>query len=224
MQGVFIFCLFVCLFVTCYCPRWLLHHGQFDGFPRGSPGATVTYWSFVPVEILQTLPQQESPSSQSGFRTLSIWPPCGTVLTGGMHVNLTESYFSVQTNVVCLFDYSWYISSLINVSHCMFWRFCLEPPHSFALLWGTNGRHSSGFSCGISFLTFRFVREVVGGCSDRLKLPGRLASRKPRGSSSSWEFACPVHACSTRDLGFPSPPKPHHSVRSCRYETQVVEP
>ena len=163
--GLVIFCLFVCFF-TCYCPRWLLHHGQFDGFLRGSPGATVTYWSFVPVEILQTLPQQESPSSQSGFRTLSIWPPCGTVLTGGMHVNLTESYFSVQTNVVCLFDYGWYMSSSINVSHCLFWRLCSEIPQSFALLlnfslWGKNGRHSPGFFCWISFVTFMFVWEVV---------------------------------------------------------------
>ena len=56
---------------------------------------------------------------------LSIWPPCCTLLTGGMHNDLNMIPASKWMSFAS-FDCKCYLLSSVHVCHCLFWKLCLE--------------------------------------------------------------------------------------------------
>ena len=113
------------------------------------------------------------------------------VLTGGMHGDLSLIPV-LKWMQFALLDCSWYPSSSVTVYCCVFWRVYSKSISISHCLWTRQDSQSSGFSCGVRFVTFWLVETagVIGSpCSDWLKLLGWLVARVLIGwnCSGNWQ-------------------------------------
>ena len=92
-------------------------------------------------------PPRPPPPPPTHTPNLSIWPPCGIVVTHGMHTDFSVILALLLTFVcnvcsyclICSFVRRWHLLSSLNVHRDIFWWFCLQTTSLslcyYALAW-----------------------------------------------------------------------------------------